>query len=243
VKNNLVKFLPLLAIVIAAPAFANSRYFNHNAASTQIAAGEMGRHMGDLNLTAAQQTKIEQLRTATRAQIDAVLTPEQRQKFAQIKAQRQANKQGRKGMNLTADQKTQLKAIRETNRQQFKAILTPAQQAQIGQGERGWGKRDAAQLNLTPEQTAKMQQLRVSARSQMKAVLTPAQQQQAQAIRDRRQTMGNTWKSLNLSADQQAKIKTIRQSSAQQLKAILTPEQQTKYKSHRHGRGHNQAWL
>jgi Spy/CpxP family protein refolding chaperone len=241
-KNNLVKFLPLLAIVIAAPAFANRRYFNHNAAPTQIAAG-MGRHMGDLNLTAAQQTKMEQLRTATRAQIDAVLTPEQRQKFAQIKAQRQANKQGRKGMNLTADQKTQLKAIRETNRQQFKAILTPAQQAQIGQGERGWGKRDAAQLNLTPEQKAKMEQLRVSARSQMKAVLTPAQQQQAQASRDRRQTMGNTWKSLNLTADQQAKIKTIRQSSQQQLNTILTPEQQIKYKSHRHGRGHNQAWL
>jgi periplasmic protein CpxP/Spy len=242
-KNYLAKLLPLVAIVIATPAFAHSRSFSHTAAPHQIAAGEMGRHRDDLNLSADQKTKMQQLRTSERAQIEAVLTPAQRQQFAQIKAQRQANRQQRQGMNLTADQKVKLKAIRQNNQQQFKAILTPAQQAQLGQGGRGWGKRGSmTQLNLTPEQKAKMEQLRASARSQMAAILTPEQQQQAQARQDRRQAMGNNWKSLNLTADQQAKIQAIRQASNRQLNTILTPEQQTKLKSHHHGHGqHNRA--
>ncbi len=231
-----------MAIVIATPAFAQSRSFGHSAAPHQIAAGEMGRHMGDLNLSADQKTKMLQLRTSERAQIEAILTPTQRQQFARLKAQRQANRQQRQGMNLTADQKVKLKAIRQNNQQQFKAILTPAQQAQLGQGGRGWGKRGSmTQLNLTPEQKAKMEQLRASARSQMAAILTPEQQQQAQARQDRRRAMGNNWKSLNLTADQQAKIQAIRQASDRQLNTILTPEQQTKLKSHHHGRGHNRA--
>ena len=96
-------------------------------------------------------------------------------------------------------------------------------------------------LNLTPEQKAKMEQLRASARTQMDAILTSAQQQQAKARQERRQAMGDTWKSLNLTTEQQAKIKAIRQSSAQQLNAILTPEQQTKLKSFKRDRGHNPA--
>jgi periplasmic protein CpxP/Spy len=117
--------------------------------------------------------------------------------------------------------------------------LTPAQQAQLTQGG-GWHKGGMARLNLTLEQQTKFQQLRASARSKMQAVLTPAQQQQFKARHERRQAMGNTWKSLNLTADQQAKIQTIRQSSEQQLNAILTPEQQAQRKSHHghHGRHH-----
>jgi periplasmic protein CpxP/Spy len=234
VKNQLVKLLPLLAIVIAAPAFAGN-YFNHNSPHGQIASGGMGKRADKLNLTTEQKTKIEQLRTSTSNQIDAVLTPEQRQKFAQIKSQRQANRQSANGMNLTAEQKNKLKAIRQANKVQFKAMLTPAQQTQLSQGG-GWGKG----LNLTAEQKTKMVQLRTAARAEMNTVLTPAQQQQAQARYGRRQAIGSTWQSLNLTADQQAKITTIRQSSQQQLKIILTPEQQAKWKSHRrHGGRHN----
>gem|GEM_PF-563802 len=234
-KNYLVKLLPLMAIAIAAPAVAQSQYFSPNS-STRIAAGQMGRYRDNLNLSADQKTKMQQLRTSERTQIDAVLTPTQRQQLTQLKAQRQANR-GNKGRNLTADQQAKLKAIRESNRAQLNAILTPAQQAQLAQGG-GRGKGGMARLNLTLEQTAKMQQLRASARSQMDTILTPAQQQQSKA---RRQAMGNTWNSLNLTADQQAKIKTIRQSSQQQLKTILTPEQQTKLKSNRQGRGANRV--
>jgi Spy/CpxP family protein refolding chaperone len=240
-KNQLLKLLPLLVIAIAAPAFAANNYPIHNAALGQIASGEMGNRRNDLNLTSAQQAKMAELRAATRSQIEAVLTPEQRQKFSQLTAQRQATRQGRKGMmmNLTTDQRARLKAIREANQAQFKAILTPAQQAQLPQ-RGGWRRGGMTALNLTPEQQTKFQQLRAAARSQMQAVLTPAQQQQAKARQERRQAMGNTWKSLNLTTDRQAKIQTIRQSSDRQLNAILTPEQQAQRKSRHghHGRHH-----
>jgi periplasmic protein CpxP/Spy len=233
-NNQLVKLLPLLAMAIAAPAFAANNYLSHHAAPGQIASGEMGNRTNDLKLTPAQRAKMTQLRAATRSQIDAVLTPSQRQQLSQLKAQRQARRQDGKGMmNLSADQKAKLKAIRESNQAQLKAILTSAQQAQLTQGG-GWRKGGMARLNLTPEQQTKFQQLRASARSQMAAVLTPEQQQQFKARHDRRQAMSNTWNSLNLTADQQAKIQAIRQSSQQQLKAILTPEQQAQRKLH-HG--------
>ena len=133
--DRLAKLLPLLAIVIAAPVFAASNYPHHSQERGQIVFGEMGR-MDSLNLTPEQKTKMEQLRTSTQSQIDAVLTDEQRQKLAQVKAQRQANQQSG-GMNLTADQKTKIKAIRAANQAQFQAILTPAQQAQLAQGGGG----------------------------------------------------------------------------------------------------------
>jgi Spy/CpxP family protein refolding chaperone len=241
-KNQLVKLLPLLALAIAAPAFAANNYLNHNAEPGQIAYGEMGnRHRTNhLNLTSAQQAKMAQLRATTRSQIEAVMTPEQRQKLSQLQAQRQASRASGKGMmNLTADQKARLKAIRESSQSQFKAILTPAQQAQLTQSG-GWKKGGMAQLNLTPEQQTKFQQLRASARSQMAAILTPAQQQQAKARHERRQAMGNNWKSLNLTAEQRAKIQTIRQSSERELNAILTPAQQAQRKLHQghHGNHH-----
>ena len=147
--DRLAKLLPLLAIVIATPVFAASNYPNHSQERGQIARGE-GKRMNNLNLTPEQKTKMQQLRASTQSQIDAVLTDEQRQKLAQVKAQRPAK-----------------------------------------------------------------------------------------ARQDRRQAMGDTWKSLNLTTEQQARIKTIRQSSKQQLNAILTPEQQTKLKSFKRDRGYN----
>ncbi len=236
--NKVAKLLPLLALVIATPSFAAGNYSSHNHAHGQIAAGERGHHMDDLNLTPAQKTKVEALHAATKAQMDAVFTPAQRQQRDQMKAQRQTRPEGEKGMNLTADQKAKIKTIRDANQAQFKAILTPAQQAQMAQGGGGWGKDGGHKLNLTADQKAKMEQLRASVKTQMDAVLTPAQQQQAKAHHDRRQAMGNSWKSLNLTADQQAKLKTIRESSEQQLNTILTPEQQAKRKSHKHGGWH-----
>jgi Spy/CpxP family protein refolding chaperone len=104
-------------------------------------------------------------------------------------------------------------------------------------------------LNFTPEQKTKIQQLRQSTRTQIETLLTPEQlpkfqqiesQRQAKfsgenglSMRDRRQSMRDSWKSLNLTADQKAKMKAIRQVSKEQFKAILTPEQQAKFKGGR----------
>ena len=82
--NKVAKLLPILALVVAAPSFAAGNYSSHNHAHGQIAAGGMGQHMDDLNLTPEQKTKVEALRAATKTQMDAVFTPEQRQRMMQI---------------------------------------------------------------------------------------------------------------------------------------------------------------
>jgi Spy/CpxP family protein refolding chaperone len=238
--NKLAKLLPLLSIVLAIPTLAVVAHARPHQDGGRIAEIGMGHHMDDFNLTAAQKTKMEQLRQSARTQIDGVLTAEQRQKFQQIASQHQARQQAGEGLNLTADQKLKMKAIHQEHQKQFQAILTPAQLAQLKQdrGNRSKGGLMARfdKLNLTSEQKAKLEQLKTTGKTQMDAILTPEQRQKAQAMHGQRSAMGTTWKSLNLTADQQAKIKAIRQTSEQQLNAILTPEQQSKLKSGHHGR-------
>ena len=101
-----------------------------------------------LNLTPEQKAKMKEIGRSTHAQIEAVLTPEQKTKLqaamAERKAQHQAQRQqgqgerGKKGdifasLNLTETQKNQIKQIRESSKQQMQAVLTPEQQAQMKQ--------------------------------------------------------------------------------------------------------------
>ena len=107
-----------------------------------------------LNLTPEQKAKMKETGRSTRAQIEAVLTPEQKTKLqaamAERKAQHQAQRQQRQGqgerqegrgkkgniftsLNLTETQKNQIKQIRESSKQQRQAVLTPEQQAQMKQ--------------------------------------------------------------------------------------------------------------
>jgi periplasmic protein CpxP/Spy len=247
--NKLVKFLPLLAIVVAVPTFAAS---NYNHAQPQpvgyLAENPMDRYLDGLNLTPEQKTKVQQLRNATKAQMDAVFTPEQRQKLAQIRAEHQANKPNKAAWNLTADQKTKLKAIRQTSMEQMKAILTPEQQAQLRQsgdkkpdgehfGRLGGHMARFDKLNLTAEQKTKLEQLLATTRTQMDTVFTPEQRQQAKLHQEQHRAIGDKWKSLNLTADQQTKLKEIRRSSKVQFEAILTPEQQQQAKQKHSRRG------
>jgi Spy/CpxP family protein refolding chaperone len=247
--NKLVKLLPLLAIAVAVPTFAASNHSSFNHGHGQLAEGPMGDRLNDLNLTSEQKTKLDQLRSATKAQMDEVFTPEQRQKLQEIKSQRQANRAGRERLNLTPEQKAQLKAIHQNTRAKMKALLTPEQQALWvegggrhhcgleGGGPEGGGRMD--KLNLTNEQKAKMAELRAAAKAQLDAVLTPEQQQQAQLGKERRRAMRDSWQSLNLTPEQKTKLKAIRASSKQQLDAILTPEQKAKLKAKHHdGRYH-----
>ena len=105
-----------------------------------------------LNLTPEQKAKIKEIRSNTRTQIEAVLTPEQKTKLqaamAEHKAQRQAQRQqgqeqrregrGKRGdifasLGLSTEQKAKMKEIRELSKQQMDAVLTPEQKAQIKQ--------------------------------------------------------------------------------------------------------------
>jgi periplasmic protein CpxP/Spy len=236
--NKLVKYLPLLAIVVAVPTFAVSNYHHVQSPQTSyIAEGFINRRLDRLNLTPEQTTKIQQLRTTTKAQIDAVLTLEQRQKLAQIKAERQANRPNKAAGSLTPEQKAKLKDIYQASKEQLRTILTPEQQAQLPQDEgknRHFGRFGGLggylsrlnSLNLTAEQKTKLEQLREKTRTQMNEVFTPEQLQQAKLRREQYKAMAQQWQSLNLTADQKAKLQEIRRSSKAQLQAILTPEQQ-----------------
>lgn len=89
-----------------------------------------------LNLTAVQKAQMQTIRSNTRNQIQAILTPEQKAKLADAKQARQAG-QGQRGpkgwanLNLTEQQKTQMRQIRESSKEQMLAILTPEQRQQM----------------------------------------------------------------------------------------------------------------
>ncbi len=99
-------------------------------------AGYMAR-LDKLNLTSEQKAKMEQLKAAGRAQMEAILTPEQRQKSQTMRDRRPEMENTWKSMNLTADQKAKIKAIRQASKEQFNAILTPEQQSKLKSGKHG----------------------------------------------------------------------------------------------------------
>ncbi len=95
-----------------------------------------------LGLSEEQKTKIKEIRRNSRTQMDAVLTPEQKQQLEAAKQARQGQPRqqrgqgegGKKGwasLNLTEEQKTKMREIRESEKNQIQAILTPQQQQQL----------------------------------------------------------------------------------------------------------------
>jgi len=105
-----------------------------------------------------QQQQIQQLRQTTRAQMNAVFTPAQQQKLAQMKAARQAR------LGLTEAQQTQLKSLFSGARQQREAVL------------------NNASLSSAQKQT-QLQQIRQSTQTQLSSILTPEQLQKMHPMR------------------------------------------------------------
>ena len=111
-----------------------------------------------LNLSPDQKAKMQEIGRNTRAQMEAILTPEQKTKLKAAMAERKAQYQARK------------------------------EQRQEGQGRRegGRGKRGNvfASLNLSETQKNQMKQIRESSKRQMQEVLTPQQQEQMKQMRE-----------------------------------------------------------
>ncbi|WP_066381416.1 MULTISPECIES: Spy/CpxP family protein refolding chaperone [unclassified Anabaena] len=103
-----------------------------------------------LGLTEAQKTRIQAIHRNTRAQIEAVFTPEQKAKIEAARQQRQARRSQRQQgdfppppeagerlgkkfaqLNMTDAQKARIRAIREDAKQQVQAVLTPEQQTKL----------------------------------------------------------------------------------------------------------------
>lgn len=87
-----------------------------------------------LQLTQEQKAKMAEIRNNTRSQIEAILTPQQKE---QLKAAMQEPRQRRRetfaALNLTPEQQTQMRQIRQSAKSQFEAVLTPEQRQQMQQ--------------------------------------------------------------------------------------------------------------
>lgn len=95
--------------------------------------GQRGSRLEDLNLTDAQTAEIEAIRTATRSQSEAVLTPEQRAIVANSDSPRELTREAMRSLDLTDAQREQLRTIHEDSRQKIEAVLTDEQRQQLPQ--------------------------------------------------------------------------------------------------------------
>ena len=92
-----------------------------------------------LGLTQEQKTKMAQIRQNTRSQIEAILTPQQREQFqAAMQDSRPNKRQAFAALNLTPEQKAQMRQIRQSAKSQFEAVLTPEQRQQLQQSRQTW---------------------------------------------------------------------------------------------------------
>ncbi|HEY9652328.1 MAG TPA: hypothetical protein V6C95_16845 [Coleofasciculaceae cyanobacterium] len=134
------RFIPMLAGAIAvtlaaAPFVANAQAITPPAQRLLLAGGK-GPGQGaweQLNLTQQQKDQLAQIRQQTRSQIEALLTPEQRQQYQALQENNQGRRGGLRSLNLTEEQKTQVRQIMESAKSQSQAVLTPEQQAQLQQ--------------------------------------------------------------------------------------------------------------
>ena len=182
--------------------------------------GGRGGHLEQLNLTEAQSSQIEAIRTETRSQIEAVLTPEQQAALGEGESLRR----GLRSLDLTDDQRSQIRALKEGSREQISAILTDEQRQQLAEshGRRGGGRGEYLEsLNLTEAQTAQIEAIRNDERSQMEALLTAEQRAElGDGEMGRR-----AWRSLDLTDEQRQQMRAIHEATHEQINAVLTEEQ------------------
>jgi len=130
-----IKLLPLLAGAVslslaaatAVPAFAQA---NTPAAPTERS---QFRKQNILNLTPEQREKMQQIRQSSRAQIDKILTAEQKARLNAARKNGENPRQVFASLNLTAAQRSQMQEIKRSSREQMDAILTPEQRQQLQQ--------------------------------------------------------------------------------------------------------------
>lgn len=102
---------------------------------------EMQRGMSKLNLTDAQKAQMQQLRQETQAQIEQILTAEQRAQMQSLKQSGGKMRGGMKDLNLSEAQKQQIRQIRASSQQKMQAILTDEQRALMQQKRQNWQER------------------------------------------------------------------------------------------------------
>jgi len=108
-----------------------------NGSQPQIMAG---RGHAALNLTPEQEAQMKQIRSSTRAQIETVLTPAQKEQLNAVRGEERGQGRGRghrrqiwEQLNLTPQQQAQIDRIRQESKEKMNAVLTPQQREQLQQ--------------------------------------------------------------------------------------------------------------
>lgn len=122
------------AMLIVAPLF--TAYSNAQAApagNRMERSAEWKQFRKELNLTDSQKAQLKEIRTQSRAQMDAVWTDAQKAQLKTMKESRaqggERSKGGWKQLGVTEEQKSQLKKIRESAKARQEAVYTPEQKA------------------------------------------------------------------------------------------------------------------
>ena len=163
-----IKLMPILtgAVVLAAAA---TPFVEKAVTATpmqpllaQATKQERERRFSNLNLTQEQREQIKKIHEETRQKIEAVLTPQQRERYtAALQSRRSEMQNGNRGLNsssrgqgrpqnvlatlnLSKDQRSQIREIMESSRSQMNTILTDSQREQLQQN-RGSRVRNRAQ--------------------------------------------------------------------------------------------------
>lgn len=85
----------------------------------------------ELNLSPEQEEQLAQIRQETRAQIEDVLSAEQRQQFRTTFEEGRTFREAVAAMNLSEEQKAELRSIFQAARQKAATILTPEQRQHL----------------------------------------------------------------------------------------------------------------
>lgn len=129
-----LKLMPMLAGVIALavttiplPVKAET----HSNASLLVAQAQEKGPFQRLGLTDEQKDQMAEIRRNTRTQIEAVLTPEQKEQFQTAMENSRGVRGAIKSMNLTPEQRSQVRQIMQSSKEQMNAVLTPEQRQQL----------------------------------------------------------------------------------------------------------------
>ena len=153
-------------------------------------------------LAQAQRTQGQQKRTQLQSQIEAIITPEQRQQFVAAIEQGQSVQKAIASLNLSVEQKAQLQQVMAAS-----------------------GLPNLSQFNLTQTQKVQLQQVSAQVQTQVGQILTTEQRQQFKASLVQGSSLQGAIASLNLSSEQKSQLHQVMQSTRPQLNQILTAEQ------------------
>jgi periplasmic protein CpxP/Spy len=84
-----------------------------------------------LGLTDAQKAQMAEIRRETKAQMEAILTPQQREQLQTARQNRQGKRQVWRNLNLTDAQRNQMRQIMQTQKSKMEAILTSEQRQRL----------------------------------------------------------------------------------------------------------------